>query len=318
MGSWVGLTAAVLAVVWTLSTLAVGYFAMGWALFSRQMFTAIAAVQAWWLWYGYSVSRQLPSFKGPPVYNLFSGHLPEIINEGYAAFYRRCQQQYGNLFRIVLGQRAHVIVCDPVLVSKICNSEFSVYDGRDDPFSGSTSLILIRGAPWHRIRSALQPAFTSDQTKASTHHFITCTDRLIDRMKAIATPPLSPGGNFVLSPRSGDAGKEPVKKLLDLPTVLSAMTMDCIGSAAFGTNFECQRGDAAASAAADAAASASAASAATGNNSAATKSAGGAVTTPNVHPIARIAKGFFDSLRLDTHAGMQIAWAFPFILRAFM
>ncbi len=196
-------------------------FLTGWAL--RLSLTStlllVAIAESLWLLYGYSLRWQLPTVPGPEPH-LFSGHLPELLSEGAPALYRRLYKQYGPVFRVFMGRRVRIVVCDIEWVSKIGNSDFTVYDGRPTPSIRSResySLLSIRGPLWHKIRSALVPTFSSNQLKSIVPHLITATDRLNQNLSKIA--PDQP---------------------LNMLDAWSGMTMDAIGLVAFGTDFDCQ------------------------------------------------------------------------------
>lgn len=182
---------------------------------------AYAAFRPLWMW-------KLRKLQGPPALPLL-GNLHQILAHGDITSYIALQvTKYGSVFKVWNGMRPWVIIHDPELIRKflLINERhslemLSLLQGEDRQINRSGLLDLNpaeHGIKFRIMRKAFEQAVLNPQPLAE--HAVMLPEvatRLVKHLSRYA------------------ATGEPV----DVSQVLPEMTMDAIGMAAFGLDFDC-------------------------------------------------------------------------------
>lgn len=129
-------------------------------------------------------------------------------------------------FRVFVGSRVWVITADPEsgrrLMTRLLNRTRFVQIADDETaLGGGRDLATLRGERWRRMRLAWLPAFSPPSLAHYAPLMDGCAKRLADRLEPSA--------------ESGDA--------VDLCGLVGAMTLDVVGTTAFGTQFNALAAD---------------------------------------------------------------------------
>ncbi|KAG2492001.1 hypothetical protein HYH03_009731 [Edaphochlamys debaryana] len=167
---------------------------------------------AWWR------LRRIP---GPPSLPLL-GCIPQILRRGGPFFFRDCAGRYGPVFKVALGRTWTVVVADAELArqagQKLRNHVII------EPNLMRTwildmdqyGLFQAKDAHWRLVRSSWQPAFSSASLSGYLPRMMDCAEALAGR----------------LAGRAAGAGR------VDLWRELGAMTLQVVGSTAYGVDFQ--------------------------------------------------------------------------------
>ncbi|EFN55197.1 hypothetical protein CHLNCDRAFT_134405 [Chlorella variabilis] len=137
--------------------------------------------------------------------------------------------EYGSVFKYFLGRRPCIVITDPDLVRQICVKRFIDYHDRslpalemgaacDNHFQNS-GILFARGKYWLGIRTACEPLFHSAALASYAPMMNQAIDELLGKMQAAAV--------------SGEG--------ICVSELLKAMSMDVIGTSAFGVEFGAQK-----------------------------------------------------------------------------
>ncbi|GLC67191.1 hypothetical protein PLESTF_000527500 [Pleodorina starrii] len=171
--------------------------------------------------------RHIP---GPPALPLV-GCVPQILRMGSPIFFQQCYQKYGPVFKVALGRRWAVVIADAELMRqvgfKLRNHvivEASLMRGVFRKMD-QAGLFLAKDDQWKFIRSAWQPAFSAGSLSGYLPRMLGCADDLARRLEARAVEAEAEGG-------SGKAGGR-----VDMWRELGSMTLQVVGSTAYGVDF---------------------------------------------------------------------------------
>ncbi|PSC76582.1 cytochrome P450 isoform A [Micractinium conductrix] len=160
--------------------------------------------------------RHLP---GPP-FRWLLGHLPEIVKEGQDSVQERWAEQYGSPFLMWVGALPVVVVSVPDQARKVLGrptrQKFAWLHTGEEGKLDSYSIVFSRSLDlWKAARGAWQPFFSADSLAA-----------LVPTMKASAA-------RLAAHLQPAAAAGKPV----DIWRELGLMTMDVVGTTAFGVDF---------------------------------------------------------------------------------
>ncbi|KAG2492006.1 hypothetical protein HYH03_009736 [Edaphochlamys debaryana] len=195
-----------------LALLLLGLKWLGWsilALVAIELLLSLELYKRWRL-------RHIPGPPAPPIV----GHLPQIIRQGTPTFFRACRKQYGPVFKVCLGRSWMVVVTEPELLrqagSKLLNhSQFRGLLSGEFQKLDDWGLVSARDDYWRLVRSSWQPAFSSASLSGYLPRMLDCAEALAGR----------------LAGRAAGAGR------VDLWRELGAMTLQVVGSTAYGVDF---------------------------------------------------------------------------------
>ncbi|PSC76937.1 cytochrome P450 [Micractinium conductrix] len=160
--------------------------------------------------------RHLP---GPP-FRWLVGHLPEVFKEGQDDAQERWAEQYGSPFLMWMGALPVVVVSVPdqarkVLARPARHVIYSLHTGEEGKLD-SYSIVFTRSLElWKAARGAWQPFFSADSLAALAPTMKASAARLAAHLQPAAA-----------------AGKP-----VDIWRELGLMTMDVVGTTAFGVDF---------------------------------------------------------------------------------
>ncbi|KAG2442182.1 hypothetical protein HYH02_009670 [Chlamydomonas schloesseri] len=199
---------------------------------------------------------QLRHLPGPPALPLL-GNLPQIIAKGSPAFFRECRAKYGPVFRVAFGRSWMVVVAEPDLLrqvgGKLLNhSMFRTLLGGEFAQLDEWGLVSARDEFWRQVRAAWQPAFSGPSLSGYFPLMAGCAARLADKLERLALQAQGQGqGGQVAGEQAaagnegqlaagaaagGRAGSEPAR--VDIWRELGAMTLQVVGSTAYGVDFQ--------------------------------------------------------------------------------
>ncbi|KXZ54675.1 hypothetical protein GPECTOR_4g741 [Gonium pectorale] len=141
------------------------------------------------------------------------GCIPQVMRHGGPRFFQRCHQQYGPVFAVSFGSTPAVVVASADLMRQ--------YRATVVP-----PAVLYIGMPhrwddfWRLVRSAWQPAFSSASLAGYLPRMTACAEQLAGRMEDRARDADGGGGGRV-----------------DMWRELGAMTLQVVGSTAYGVDF---------------------------------------------------------------------------------
>jgi len=182
------------------------------------------------------ITRHLPPYV-PPL--PFVGDLPELaakgmhrlmedraraLGAGDAARKKRggkngAAARHGGAFRMFVGSHVWVVTCDPEssrrLMSRLLNRFPFPQLGRDQALGGGRDLVSLRGERWRRMRLAWLPTFAPPSLALYAPLMDGCARKLAARLAPLA-----------------DSGAE-----TDVWRLIGALTLDVVGTTAFGARF---------------------------------------------------------------------------------
>jgi len=154
--------------------------------------------------------------KGPPP-SLLRGNLTEIRTNGMHPSFRNWAAEYGTTYGFFEAARPVLVSSDPDLIQQITIQNFSKFHGRklfrldneNDPFQ---NMFTARGDKWKKLRSIGSQLFLTKRMKEMSPEL----NRIIGRVVNILN------------------GKVDTDESFDIYKILQGMTMEVIGSVAFG------------------------------------------------------------------------------------
>ncbi|KAK9820625.1 hypothetical protein WJX72_012453 [[Myrmecia] bisecta] len=190
-------------------------------------FVALLAVEVVSVIFHMRERYRLRAFPGPKPAPLL-GNLPELRRKTNFIAYADWAKQYGPQFRIFLGHQPVVVLADPELVREVGIKKFKAFhdrsiaplnpEGGKQKLAGDAGILPSRGAYWTTLRAAMQPLFHTSSLVSYDPIMNQALDTLLANLEAPA------------------ASGEPV----DMWNQLGRMTMQVLGTAAFGVPFNTQ------------------------------------------------------------------------------
>jgi thromboxane-A synthase/cytochrome P450 family 3 subfamily A len=170
-------------------------------------------------------TRHIPPFIPAPP---FIGDLPALAVKGMHVVFGERAKKYASYpaFRVFVGSRVWVVTADPEsgrrLMTRLLNRTRFVQIAEDETaLGGGRDLATLRGERWRRMRLAWLPTFSPPSLARYAPLMDGCAKRLADR--------LEPWG------ASGGA--------VDVWRLIGALTLDVVGTTAFGTRFNALAAD---------------------------------------------------------------------------
>ncbi|KAG2434665.1 hypothetical protein HXX76_007558 [Chlamydomonas incerta] len=210
---------------------ALGFAALG--IFVLQLLLSLDLYKRWRL-------RHLP---GPPAYPLL-GSLPQIIAKGSPTFFRECRAKYGPVFRVAFGRSWMVVVAEPDLLrqvgGKLLNhSMFRGLLGGEFAKLDDWGLVSARDEFWRQVRAAWQPAFSGPSLTGYFPLMAACAARLADKLEGLARGQQGQEQEGAGKGQPADgSGSSNSSARVDIWRELGAMTLQVVGSTAYGVDFQ--------------------------------------------------------------------------------
>lgn len=160
--------------------------------------------------------RKLPGQFPLPVL----GHLPDLLKLGSHTLFRAWHIKYGPVFKAWFGGSPMVVVADPELAWKVlCKFSnrgrfFSILEGEQKEVN-EAGLVTARDNLAKTARAAWQPAFNARSLAGYAPLMDDCASKLCSRLD-----------------RAGESGE-----VVDMLAELSKMTLQVVGSTAYGVDF---------------------------------------------------------------------------------
>lgn len=160
-----------------------------------------------------------------PEPSIFTGNLKEILNKGVANCQVEWTKKYGNLVGYYIGMTPLILVLDKELMNKMqikdslnFNEREAITDTAGIPdIRMKTSLPLVSGEVWKKMRSVLTPAFSTAKLKQILYLFEVNTDSFIS-----------------------DLSKLDLTKDIEMSNKISLLTTDTILTSALGVKTDVQ------------------------------------------------------------------------------
>ena len=159
---------------------------------------------------------------GPKPHWLF-GNLLEMTGEGDLHLkLAEWSNKYGSIYGYYEGPSPTLVISDPDMVTNVFVKQFGTFHARkmyhfqpdpDDP-NDIVSVFFARGERWKRLRTIINPAFSSKKLRQMTPNMMTYQNNLIDLLKKRANETKSEGFNIF--------------------DCFQLLTLDTIGECAFG------------------------------------------------------------------------------------
>ncbi|GLI67209.1 hypothetical protein VaNZ11_011116 [Volvox africanus] len=165
---------------------------------------------------------RLHHIPGPPALP-FLGSLPQIIKNGSPTFFKQCRTKYGPVFRVAFGRNWVVVVTDPELmrqvgIRRLNRLAFRSLMRGDFARIDDWGLVMARDDYWRLVRNAWQPAFSPASLSGYLPRMVDCAVQLVKRLEKRAV-------------EGGEAAR------VDIWRELESMTLQVVGSTAYGVDF---------------------------------------------------------------------------------
>ncbi|KXZ54673.1 hypothetical protein GPECTOR_4g739 [Gonium pectorale] len=153
---------------------------------------------------------------------------------GSPTFFRQCRAKYGPVFKVAFGRTWMVVVAEPDLLrqvgTKLLNHSFfrGLMRGELQELD-EWGLVSAKDDFWRLVRSAWQPAFSSASLAGYLPRMTACAEHLAGRMEDRARDAAADG-----------AEDQPWR--VDIWRELGAMTLQVVGSTAYGVDFQAMEG----------------------------------------------------------------------------
>ncbi|GAQ88956.1 cytochrome p450 [Klebsormidium nitens] len=169
-------------------------------------------------------ARALRKVPGPPSYPIV-GNLVELFSKGYHECHKEWLRTYGSMYKYVMGDTL-LVVSDPDIVQQVGVRMFKTFHDRPmpgfvDEERAGKALVFSKGQYWTGVRNAVLPLFHTAKLQHFGRTMHECAEQLVARLEKAA------------------ANEEQVNLL----EWAGAMTMDVLGSSAFGVTFNSQVGE---------------------------------------------------------------------------
>lgn len=194
-----------------------------WAALIVSLLVAAASTALYWL---FSRKWKLGLFQrhgipGPKP-DLFWGNFMQL-REDRIQVMERWIAEHGKVFGFYMGEEPFMVVSDPEMVKQCLVKEFPTFHDRPpfaltvEPFA--SCLLCLKGAEWKRVRSVLNPTFSSVKIKQMSAIVRGCVDTMMEVLEEKC--------------RNG----QPV----DMLKVAQGFSLDVITKCAFAWQVDCQR-----------------------------------------------------------------------------
>ncbi|GAQ88955.1 Cytochrome P450 [Klebsormidium nitens] len=169
-------------------------------------------------------ARWLRKVPGPPSYPVV-GNLIEIFSKGYHECHKEWLSMYGSVYKYVMGDTL-LVVSDPDVVQQVGIRMFKTFHDRQmpgflDENQAGKALVFSKGPYWSGVRNAVLPLFHTAKLQHFGRTMHECAELLVTRLEKAAAN----------------------KEQLNLLEWAGEMTMDVLGSSAFGVTFNSQVGE---------------------------------------------------------------------------
>lgn len=222
--------------------------------------------------YGLNLSARwrLRRIPGPKPSWLF-GNLREMGAIGMHNALPQYAKKFGPVYKAFFGRYPVVVVTDPDLVKQICVKQFMTFHDRQFNMinlSGSHTepnctmthgILAARGKYWASLRASCEPVFHSEQLARYAPMMSSAVEKLITRLQkggsttaSTATEAATVSGAKAhahistvspVSHASGSCGNSVPPPSINLGDALGTMTLEVIGSSAFGVAFDTEKAD---------------------------------------------------------------------------
>ncbi|PNW81401.1 hypothetical protein CHLRE_07g354400v5 [Chlamydomonas reinhardtii] len=174
--------------------------------------------------------RKIPGPRGRPVL----GCLPQLRAQPMPLFLQSCAQTYGPVFKVALGRKWVVVLADAEMQRQV-GFKLRAHARTDPDFSRgryhamlSSMLLRASGSTWRQLRAAWQPAFAPASLAGYLPLMTGCADQLARRLEAKATA----AAGATASGATAGGGSS-----VDMWRELGGMTLQVVGSTAYGVDF---------------------------------------------------------------------------------
>ncbi|XP_065289681.1 cytochrome P450 3A8-like [Dermacentor albipictus] len=194
-----------------------------WDMTSALLLTAAALCIAWMLKRKHQ-QRLFRRYRIPgPQPNLFFGNWMQLKEDPLRVM-DNWIQKYGKVFGFYEGEVPKVVISDLDIIKDCFIKQAHLFRDRG-PFIVeiellSRSLIYLKGEEWKRVRSVLNPAFSSAKMKLMSHVMNDCGNTLVE----VISERLSAG-----------------RTILDVTKLSQALSMDVVTKCALAWQVDCQR-----------------------------------------------------------------------------
>jgi cytochrome P450 len=192
------------------------------------------------------LTRHLP----PYIPSLpFIGDLPAIATKGLHVLCAERAKKYkgaapSGAFRVFVGSQVWVVTADPEAsrrsLNKLLNRPAFKQIARDESgLGGGRDLASLRGEKWRRMRLQWTPTFATPSLAGFAPLMDECAKRLADRLEKVAGEPiLEEDGRGVDTSGGRGGGSSPAAPSeVDVWRLIGALTLDVVGTCAFGARF---------------------------------------------------------------------------------
>ncbi|GLC53342.1 hypothetical protein PLESTB_000734000 [Pleodorina starrii] len=176
--------------------------------------------------------RHIP---GPPALP-FLGNLPQLLTLGSPTFFRQCRKKYGPVFRVAFGRNWSIVVAEPDLLrqvgTRVLNHALfrSLMRGEFQQLD-DLGLLIARDDYWRLVRSAWQPAFSAASLSGYLPRMVACAVQLTDRLETRAREAEAEAAKGGSGKAATAAGR------VNIHRELGSMTLQVVGSTAYGVDF---------------------------------------------------------------------------------
>ena len=158
-----------------------------------------------------------------PKYTFIAGNFGEVIDEGYSACLKKWTETYGKTYGIYEGHIPMLVTTDLDIIQEAFIKKFSHFSARKlGPFQASDQqpeqdLFGSSKDRWKRMRTLMNPTFTTSKIKILLPLMQKCSNRLLEEIA-----------------KSTD-------REININNLLDCLTMDTIFNCAFGIDLDAQK-----------------------------------------------------------------------------
>nr|ATW72305.1 cytochrome p450 CYP3045C14 [Brachionus calyciflorus] len=183
--------------------------------------TSLVAIYLGKIWYSYCFFKKR-SIPGPEPEFLFGNYRQILQNKNYSETIRDWTQKYGRTYGYFEGHQPVLITSDLEIIQQVFIKQAANFNARkrpvmdkkeDDP---SAHLFQSSKARWKRMRTIMNPTFSSAKLRELGPLLVNCTDRLVDCLGSVDN------------------------KEIEISPYFKRFTMDSIWNCAFGIDLNMQ------------------------------------------------------------------------------
>ncbi|KAG2429765.1 hypothetical protein HXX76_010549 [Chlamydomonas incerta] len=171
--------------------------------------------------------------RGRPVL----GCMPQLRVTPMPLFLQSCAQTYGPVFKVALGRKWVVVLADAEMQRQV-GFKLRAHARTDPDFSRgryhamlSSMLLRASGDTWRQLRAAWQPAFAPASLSGYLPLMTACADQLAARLEAKANAAAGSSSGGAATAGGASTGS------VDMWRELGGMTLQVVGSTAYGVDF---------------------------------------------------------------------------------